>query len=237
MSKKIEMAREQGKQIAFNKMQKNVAKDIELLEDALKIANNDTQLAFHIEKLKEFANKYCGCAYDTHTNDFHAMSIPKFADALKRVAELQKTEIIEENREETQPDGEEKQDAVVVAEVEEKPKQEKQPRRRGKGWHKEVVDGKEQIVYEKDMWRTRNCFDEKITGVLHTYQTLMGADDPMQYLDNIQIGDKIRYIDKTTKQIKTNYVISINRLKKAFSPNHHYFYMQGNDKISHKDFA
>lgn len=236
-----------------------IMRDISVLDDALAISGENTQLAYHISKQKGFANKYFGCTYKTNDEDFCVVSLPKVQDSLGKIltafepkdAEKEeqstKDETSTENLDKIKQTNEEINKVLDESEdfldgitnywssLNNRTKTQK-PDKRGKGWKKVSVDGKIQLVYDVDKKRTREVLDD-LDGKTHTYGGLMLAKDPIAYLDSIQIGDKIQYMSKKFKKVITEKVSNISVFKKACVPNSYVFYMRNAEKVTHKDFA
>lgn len=87
MSKKTDKATFIGEQIGVNKLKNTLTRDIDVMGEAFKISGENDQLAYHISKMKGFANKYFGCCYKTHDEDFAVFSIPKAEKLINKVLE------------------------------------------------------------------------------------------------------------------------------------------------------
>ena len=235
MSKKTEKASYIGEQIGVNKLKNTLTRDIDIMDEAFKISGENDQLAYHISKMKGFANKYFGCCYKTHDEDFAVISIPKAEKLINKVFEkgLQTFAKAEESQPQLDTlEQAEKQSTEMNDILEESQK----PNKRGKGWKKVLVDGRTQLVYDVDKKRTREVLDE-LDGKTHTYGGLMLAKDPIAYLGGIQIGDKIQYKSKKSNKVVTEKVSNISVFKKACVPDSYVFYMRNSEKVTHKDFA
>ena len=113
-----------GEQIGVCKLKNTLTRDIDIMDDAFKISGENDQLAYHISKMKGFANKYFGCCYKTHDEDFAVFSIPKAEKLINKVLEKGfKTFAKEESQPQTDPiEQVEEQTSEVEEVVSEEPK-------------------------------------------------------------------------------------------------------------------
>lgn len=253
MSKKTEKASYIGEQIGVNKLKNTLTRDIDVMDEAFKISGENDQLAYHISKMKGFANKYFGCCYKTHDEDFAVFSIPKAEKLINKVLEkgLQTFAKAEESQPQTDPLEQDKEPTDEMNDIlEYNPRATKrnepflhsvcQPiiESSGDGWSKQIIDGRLELVYDKPKALTRAKAEDIKTGVVHTHETLMSAKDPIEYLSSIQVGDEIRVKDKGGNcDIAQWVVVSIQSTEKAFTPTRYKFILHGYGEITHKDFA
>ena len=261
MSKKTEKAIYAGEQIGVNKLKYTLTRDIDVMDEAFKISGENDQLAYHISKMKGFANKYFGCTYKTNDEDFCVVSLPKMKDSFDKILtafeprdaekEEQRTkdetstenlDKIKQTNEEinkTLDESEELLDAVTNYWASMNNKREGvKIEERGDGWTKQVIGGRLELVYDKPKVLTRAKAEDIKTGVIHTYDAFMSAKDPIEYLSNIQVGDEIRIKFKGENcDMAQGIVASIQTTERAFTPTKYEFVLHGYGKITHKDFA
>lgn len=235
-----------------------LARDISVMVEALAISGENTHLAYHISKLKGFANKYFGFSYDTNDDDFCVVSLPKVKDSLNKIlAEIKTPKDEEETKDETSTEdldkikqtneeinktldeSEELLDAVTNYWASMNNKREGvKIEERGDGWTKQVIGGRLELVYDKPKVLTRAKAEDIKTGVIHTYDAFMSAKDPIEYLSSIQVGDEIRIKYKGENyDMAQGIVASIQTTERAFAPTKYEFVLHGYGKITHKDFA
>ena len=240
-----------GEQIGVNKLKNTLTRDIDVMDEAFKISGENDQLAYHISKMKGFANKYFGCCYKTHDEDFAVFSIPKAEKLINKVLEKGfQTFAKEETQPQTDPLEQAKEptdETNDILEYNQRATKRNEPflhsvcqpiiESSGAGWSKQVIDGRLELVYDKPKVLTRAKAEDTKTGVVHTYETLMSAKDPIEYLSSIQVGDEIRVKYNGNCDIAQGVVVSIQSTEKAFAPTRYKFILQGYGEITHKDFA
>lgn len=238
-----------------------IMRDISVLDDALAISGENTQLAYHISKQKGFANKYFGCTYKTNDEDFCVVSLPKMKDSFGKILtafepkdaeneeqgtkdetsteNLDKIKQTNEEINKTLDESEELLDAVTNYWASMNNKREGvKIEERGDGWTKQVIGGRLELVYDKPKVLTRAKAEDIKTGVIHTYDAFMSAKDPIEYLSSIQVGDEIRIKYKGKNcDMAQGIVASIQTTERAFAPTKYEFVLHGYGKITHKDFA
>ena len=229
-----------------------IMRDISVLDDALAISGDNTQLAYHISKQKGFANKYFGCTYKTNDEDFCVVSLPKVKDSLGKIltafepkdAEKEEQSTKDEISAENLDESDELIDAVknYWSSMNNRAKGMRTKgvkiEERGDGWTKQIIGGRLELVYDKPKVLTRAKAEDIKTGVIHTYDAFMSAKDPIEYLSSIQVGDEIRIKYKGENyDIAQGIVASIQTTERAFAPTKYEFVLHGYGKITHKDFA
>lgn len=207
----------ENKQMEIAKEQ--IKKEIEILETAL-LFRTRHELKVHINEQKKLANKYFGCDYEiaelvtTDNNGFNAQNNSHgFGYRPNGNDNYQNNGFNRAYNGFNQP-----------YQTNYRPQQQFRPQPQYQPYQET-----EHRHWNKD-------YEVEETGIVHTYAKYTNAERPFDYLEQIKVGDKIKYFDKNEGRILYSVVVNVVKKEKPTGFPLFIYYLKSKASITVEDF-
>lgn len=192
----------------FEKAKSGIIEEIKTIEEIRRSYGENTMLNNRLLEEKRIANKFFECDY---TLEIEPIQTIEGETKTAKTFELKPIAAFAESDKKAEP----------VFKI-------------GKGWQKVEKDGKLQVVFDNGKKEARNNIPK--TGILHTYEKFINAENPIEYLASIKIGDEIRYKAKNESTPKIGKVTSVRICYKAYSCPFYHFQLSGGGVATYRNF-